>query len=100
MSENQAVHPASGQSQRSATLEQLQAWLVRLGSANDAEDHGYGEEAGRMRSEACQAIQALLLDQPFQGERLPGLQAELDSGHILGFGWATLLDELARQRPG
>ena len=68
--------------------------LHALGSANDAEDHGYHEDARRMRADACTALRELLEQHPFLGELLPSLREELDSGHILGFGWSTLLDAL------
>lgn len=65
-----------------------------LGSANDAEDHNYVEDARRMRTDACTALRELLEQHPFLGELLPELQGELDSGRILWYGWSTLLDSV------
>jgi hypothetical protein len=73
-------------------LNNLAALLYNIGSANDAEDHGYLADAAQMRSQACAGIRSLLAEHPFLSSLLPSLASELDSGHILGFGWATLLD--------
>jgi len=69
--------------------------LDEIGSANDAEDHGYLEEAQRMRRQACVSIRNLMAGHAFLGERFPTLQGELDSGHIFGFGWAELRDRVS-----
>jgi len=78
--------------QQQAVLRTLRDLLETIGSANDAEDHGYGEEATRMRNDSCEAIRGLLADHVFLGEYFPKLQWELDAQHILGFGWAELCD--------
>ena len=75
-------------------LAEAASHLHALGSANDAEDHNYVEDARRMRIEACTALCELLEQHPFLGELLPSLREELDSGHILGFGWSMLLDSI------
>ncbi len=67
---------------------------MTIGSANDAQDHGSGEEAERMRQVSCDGIRRLMAQHAFLRELLPGLQAALDSGHILGFGWAQLSDRV------
>jgi hypothetical protein len=79
---------------RRAVLAELRSHLWTIGSANDAQDHGSGEEAVRMREESCEAIERLLLEHPFVGEFFPGLRRALHSGHILGSGWAQLSDSL------
>jgi len=66
--------------------------LEAIGSANDAEDHGYTVEAQRMRDDACMAIRDLMAEHAFLAELFPKLQWELDTRHILGFGWAELHD--------
>jgi hypothetical protein len=78
----------------------LQGLLVTIGSANDAEDHGYHEDARQMRDDSCEAIQGLMAQHAFLWELLPTLQWELDSRHILGFGWLNLCDELEKYNAG
>jgi hypothetical protein len=78
--------------QRRAVLRTLRDLLETIGSANDAEDHGYGEEAVRMRNDSCEAIRDLLAEHAFLAELFPKLQWELDTQHILGFGWSDLCD--------
>lgn len=80
--------------QRRAVLTSLRALLETIGSANDAEDHGYRADAGQMREDSCEAIRGLLAEHAFLKEILPSLQSELDTRHILGFGWASLCDGL------
>ncbi len=75
-----------------AILRTLRDLLETIGSANDAEDHGYGEEAIRMRNDSCEAIWGLLTEHAFLTELFPKLRWELDTQHILGFGWAELCD--------
>lgn len=72
-------------------LEKMLAPLEMIGSANDAEDHGYIEDARRMRESACERIRNLITQHDFLAEFFPQVQHQLDSGHILGFGWADLL---------
>jgi hypothetical protein len=81
---------------RQAVLNSLRALLVTIGSANDAEDHGYLEDAGQMRKDACDGIRNLMAEHAFLGEMLPTLQWEVDTLHILGFGWANLCDEMEK----
>jgi hypothetical protein len=86
--------------QRRAVLGELRRRLWTIGSANDAQDHGSGDEAERMREDACAAIRALMAEHPFLAELFPKLQWQLDSGSILGIGWAQLSDRLdARLAP-
>jgi len=82
--------------QARAVVAEAALHLQRIGSANDAEDHGYRQDAQRMRRDACAALQALLVGHPFLGALVPRLRQELDSGHILGFGWSVLLDDIER----
>jgi hypothetical protein len=83
----------TGEEQRQV-LASVAIRLHQIGSANDAEDHGYPEDARRLRQEACAALEGLLHDQPFLARLLPGLKDELRSGHILGHGWSGLLNRL------
>jgi len=76
--------------ERRAVLLSLQALMGSIGSANDAEDHGYLGEAERMRTESCEAVRDLMAQHAFLAGSFPKLQWELDSGHILGFGWAEV----------
>jgi GNAT superfamily N-acetyltransferase len=75
-----------------ATLGVLRVLLRTIGSANDAEDHGYNDDAIRMRENSCAAIRSLAADHAFLTDLLPKLQWELDSEHILGVGWAELYE--------
>lgn len=58
------------------------------GSANDAEDHGYKEDAGRMRCEFREAIRDLLSKNAFLMDAFPTLQNEPDTLSFLDFDWA------------
>ena len=78
--------------EQQTVLRILRDLLETIGSANDAEDHGYGEEAIRMRNDSCEAIRGLLAEHAFLAELFPKLQWELDTQHILGFGWSDLCD--------
>jgi hypothetical protein len=78
--------------ERRDVLRSLVGLLSTIGSANDAEDHGYREDAERMRNDSCEAIRGLMAEHPFLAEFFPKLQGELDTQHILGFGWAELYD--------
>jgi hypothetical protein len=81
---------AERQAEEREVLLALLGLLEGVGSANDAEDHGYQDEAERIRSEHVEAIRALSAEHAFVRELLPGLAEELDSGHVFGFGWADL----------
>jgi len=82
--------------QRRIVLRSLHDLLERIGSANDAEDHGYGAEAEQMRKEACEAIRGLMREHAFLREMFSTLQWELDTQHILGFGWTDLEDSVEK----
>jgi hypothetical protein len=71
--------------------------LTSLGSANDAEDHGYLEDAQRMRSEACASLQSLLQDHPFLVEYLPVEEVERGSARLLAYGWHSALEVIRGQ---
>ena len=75
-----------------AILSTLLGLLETIGSANDAQDRGYGEEAQRMREDSCEAIRTLLAEHSFLAALFPTLQWEVESQHLLGFGWANLFD--------
>ena len=87
--------PGSNQSEKQqAALHLLLGLLSTIGSANDAEDHHYLDDARRMREESCESIKNLMEQHPFLAELFPTLQWELDSQHILGFGWSNLYHEV------
>jgi hypothetical protein len=75
-------------------LAELRKLLWTIGSANDAQDHGSREEADLMRLESCEGIQRLLARHGFLAEIFPKLQWQVESGNILGGGWAQLSDRL------
>lgn len=86
-----------------AILRALQELLGQLGSANDAESHGHGEQAAAMRQAATEAIRGLLDGHPFVDEVLPQLRARLASGGLGSFGWyeqSIVLEALLRGRAG
>ena len=93
----ESLHGMTGDQQ--AVLSTLHDLLRSFGSANDAEDHGYHEAAGRMRADSSESIRGLLVEHAFLRELLPALAGELDSGHILGFGWLDLCDQVERLLP-
>ena len=71
-------------------LHLLQHFCYTIGSANDAEDHGYGREARRMREEFCESIRNLADQHPLLAEFFPGLKEELKTGRFLAFGWSSI----------
>ena len=74
-------------------LRLLQHFCYTIGSANDAEDHGYGGEARRMREESCESIRNLADQHPLLTEFFPGLKEELETGRFLAFGWSSIARE-------
>ncbi|MBN1320495.1 MAG: hypothetical protein JXA87_06610 [Thermoleophilia bacterium] len=82
--------PEPAEDERRLVLTHLQRLLSTIGSANDAEDHGYGDDAASMREESSEAIRSLIAEHPLLEEVLPDLRRELDTGHVFGFGWADL----------
>jgi len=82
---------------RTEVLESLCRLLWLFGTANDADDHDCGPEGKQLRARAAAEIRALIQDHPFVVEVLPGLERELETGHIEGFGWSNLVDALERE---
>jgi len=80
--------------EQQTALHLLLGLLSTIGSANDAEDHHYLDDARRMREESCESIRNLMEQHTFLAEFFPTLQWELDSQHILGFGWSNLYHEV------
>jgi hypothetical protein len=78
-------------------LEQLHAALVRLGTANDAQDHGAGDEARRLREEATAALRELLGRHAFLSALYPGLAGEVGTARLLAFGWSGYADDAERR---
>lgn len=79
---------------RREVLERLNRQLWLFGTANDADDHHCGSEGAEVRLAAAAEIRALMREHPFIAGVLPGLAGELESKHIEGFGWSTLVDAL------
>jgi hypothetical protein len=86
--------------ERRAVLVSLRSLLGTMGSANDAADHGYHQDADRMRADACHAIRDLMNKPALPAQIFPKLQCELDSRNILDFGRADLCDELEKSDAG
>jgi gamma-glutamyl phosphate reductase len=82
------------ESQRQKILTRVAMHLHAIGSANDAEDHNFLEDATRMRSEACTALNAVLAEHQFLEDLLPSLRSELETGTILWVGWSLLLERI------
>jgi hypothetical protein len=80
--------------EQQAVLLTLRALLRTIGSANDAEDHGFLEAAEQMRKEACETIRSQMQDHGFLAELFPKLEWELETRHILGYGWVEIKDSL------
>lgn len=81
---------------RSTVLNRLNELLWLFGTANDADDHHCGSEGAELRLAAATELRALLRDHPFVAEVLPGLERELETEHLAGFGWSNLVDTLER----
>jgi hypothetical protein len=79
-------------------LKEVEFQLHMIGSANDAEDHQYMDSAYQMRSEASASLYSLVDQNPGLNIILPSLLTELDTGHIYGFGWSILLDQINEYR--
>jgi hypothetical protein len=86
--------------QRADILERLSEFLWLFGTANDADDHHCGPEGAQLRERATAGIRELIREHPFVVEALPGLERELETGHIEGFGWSNLVDALDGTRDG
>ncbi len=81
--------PVNGLRERTALI-LLRNLRSTIGSANDADDRGYSDEARRMREDSAASIRNLAAQHPFLAERLPVLERELETGHIFGFGWEEI----------
>jgi hypothetical protein len=75
-----------------AVLRQVKDHLRRFGVANDAEDHGAGEEAKDLRREAFAGLTSLLAAHPFVSELLPTLRWEVEKGNVATTSWWGLED--------
>jgi hypothetical protein len=83
--------------QRRAVLMELHRLLWKIGSANDAEDHGCGAEAEQMRQDCRVAIRKLVVEHGFLVDVFPTLFWEVETGHVFGVGWPQLSDRLEEQ---
>ena len=82
--------PTNNRDEQRAVLITLRGLLETIGSANDAEDHGYIEDAQQMRNDSREAIQGLITQHAFLTELFPKIQSQLDTRRIQIFGWADL----------
>ena len=89
--------PASIDEEQRDILSTLQMHLGMFGDANDAEDHDFLADAEQERKDACASIQELISRHTFLVDLLPTLQDELDSGHIMTFGWSGPLQKDPKQ---
>lgn len=80
--------PTGFSDEQRAVLGTLQGLLGTIGSANDAQDHGYTEDAIQMRKDSCEAIQDLMAQHVFLADLFPKMQEDLDTRRILIFRWA------------
>ena len=80
-----------------APLERLVELLTKIGSANDAHDHGCREEAESMRREASAGIRELMVEHAFIVALFPGLARALETRYIEGSGWSSLVDAVERE---
>ena len=82
--------PTNNRDEQRAVFITLRGLLETIGSANDAEDHGYIEDAQQMRNDSREAIQGLITQHAFLTELFPKIQSQLDTRRIQIFGWADL----------
>lgn len=82
--------PTNNRDEQRAVLIALRGLLETIGSANDAEDHGYIEDAQQMRNDSREAIQSLITQHAFLTELFPQIQSQLDTRRIQIFGWVDL----------
>ena len=73
--------------EQQVVLRTLLLLLGAIGSANDAEDHGYKGDADLMRSDSRQAMRELIDEHTFLCKIFPDLRQELESQKFLGYGW-------------
>lgn len=79
-----------------ALLAQAAELLTLFGVANDAEDHGSGEEARELRARAIAGLRRLLGEAPGLGRLLPTLAGDLERPAILVVRWVTHVEALER----
>jgi len=87
-----ADEPKEPTGEQRVVLEKLCALLRAFGTANDAQDHDAEDEARRLRLDASAGIRDLMREHPFVAALYPSLGPELESQHIEGWGWSSLVD--------
>lgn len=75
-------------SERLQALERLREQLSLFHVANDAEDHGSGDEATEIRNRAVRDIRHLLEQYPFLASLFPALDQELEAVHRRDVSWS------------
>jgi len=80
--------------QQRTALVFLSCFLGQIGSANDAEDHGYRDDARRMQEESCANIERLLQDSPFIAGLFPRLEAQVKDKSLFIVDWALIQREI------
>ncbi len=78
-----------------AALKTLTLYLTAFGDANDAEDHGYGVDAERIRQGAREGIHSLLLQHPELLSLFPNLEHDLTTQFLHNFGWSEVRSALS-----
>ena len=81
-------------------LSELLACLSSIGSANDADDHGYGEDAERMRDEAFDVIRDLIREHPFLSQVVPSLAKDVGTPAFMAVGWLWCYREVSAKIEG
>ena len=94
------INPHKWSETEKQVLASLQALLSMIGSANDADDHGYGEDAERMRDEACDAIRDMLREHSFLSEVVPSLAKDIGTPAFMAVGWLWCYREVSAKIEG
>ena len=75
----------------------LLSLLSEIGSANDAEDHGYLQDAEQIRADTLERIEKIFADHPVVVELFPELTTQIRTQNFLGHGWYFCYQEVEKQ---
>jgi hypothetical protein len=75
----------------------LQKILHQIGSANDAEDHGYLEDAHSLREKNIDSIRKVILEEKWLNDLFPNLIREVASKSFLDYRWSHYSQEIEEQ---